>query len=290
MTTDTYTITYTKIVSSLVTITYNLNSYDADHGLTLNYLGDQGFGLAPLHRITTRGPLQHGDSDIDFRLDPRVIQIPLIVQNTSASPKYNSYVIRDALLDIFQPQYPGYIEVTTGNGVSTITRRLDVRVLGGLTFDVDPTEYHVRTVVQLRADDPTWYDPALTTLTVGNLQFGLNVNYTQSGNWISYPIIEVTGPVTNFSVSGIPSGSISVNTGFTIAAGVTYYFDLRYGYKTVYTGPNQTGTNVIGNIDPVSTLATFAMFPGTYSLLCTGSGRTAATQAVFKYNSRFTGI
>lgn len=289
MTTDTYTITYTKILPSLATVTYNLNSFDADHGLTLNYLGDQGFGLSPLHRITTRGPLQDGDSDIDFRLDPRVIQIPLIVQNSSASPKYNSYVIRDALLDIFQPQYPGYIEVTTGNGVSTITRRLNVRVLGGLTFDVDPTEYHVRTVVQMRADDPTWYDPALTTLTVTNAQFGINVNYTQSGNWKSFPIIEVTGPVTNFDIS-ILRGYIAVNSGVTIAAGVTWYFDLRYGYKTVYTGPNQTGTNVISNINLASDLSTFAMAPGSDSLICGGSGRTAATQAVFKYNSRYTGI
>lgn len=283
--TDTYSITYTTRGT-----TYTLNGYDADHGLTLSYLGDQGFGLAPLHRITTRGPLQHGDSDIDFRLDPRILQIPLVVKNESASPKFNSYAIREALLNIFRPQDAGVLSVVQSDGVTTRTRSIIVKVLGGLTFDVDPVDYHVRTIIQLRADDPTWYDPAITTRVVSNASFGINVNYTQSGNWYSYPIIEVTGPVTNFSVVGFPTGYIGVNSGVTIAAGVTWYFDLRYGYKTVYTGPDQTGTNVIGNINPTSMLATFTMFPGTYSILCTGSGRTAATQAVFKYNSRYTGI
>jgi hypothetical protein len=283
--TDTYSITYTARG-----VTYNLNGYDADHGLTLNYLGDQGFGLAPLHRITTRGPLQHGDSDIDFRLDPRILQIPLVVKNESASPMFNSYAIREALLNIFRPQDVGVLSVVRSDGVTTYTRSIIVKVLGGLTFDVDPVDYHVRTVVQLRADDPTWYDPVVTTRAVTNAVFGINVSYTQSGNWYSYPIIEVTGPVTNFSVIGFTTGIIKVNSGVTIAAGVTWYFDLRYGYKTVYTGPDQTGTNVIGEIDPTSTLSTFTMLPGTNSIMCTGGGRTAATIALFKYNSRYTGI
>ena len=34
-----------------------------------------GFGMAPLHFITQRGPLQDGESPIDMRWDPRVIQI-----------------------------------------------------------------------------------------------------------------------------------------------------------------------------------------------------------------------
>jgi len=45
-----YAITYTVGAS-----TFNLNGYDAATGLTFGYLGDQGFGLAPMHRITQRG-------------------------------------------------------------------------------------------------------------------------------------------------------------------------------------------------------------------------------------------
>lgn len=283
--TDSFSIYY-SVSRGGATTSFTLNGYDIDHGLTLNYLGDQGFGLAPLHRITTRGPLQHGDSDIDFRLDPRILQIPLVVQNASTTPMIQSYTIRKAILDIFRPQESGTLTVTYG----TQTRSINTKVLGGMSFDVDPTDYHVRTVVQLRADDPTWYDPTLTTLTVANTNFGTNRSYTQSGNWNSFPIIEVTGPITNFAVAGIPTGYIAVNSGVTIAAGVTWYFDLRYGYKTVYTGPDQTGTNVISNINPVSDLATFAMFPGSNTIFCTGSGLTAASKAVFKYYPRYTGI
>lgn len=279
--TDTYSITYTARGT-----TYNLNGYDADHGLTLRYLGDQGFGLAPLHRITTRGPLQHGDSDIDFRLDPRILQIPLIVQNTSSTPINQSYVIRKALLDIFRPQDSGTLRVQT----STIDRSIDVRVLGGLTFDVDPQDYHVRTVVQLRADDPTWYEVEQNnTITFTSAMFGINYTLTNSGNWQSFPQITATGPVTNLKINNSTTGQFLQFSG-TIPAGTTYYIDLRYGYKTVYTGPNQTGTNVIDKVTATSNLATLSIVPGNNTFDLTGTGLSSATSILFTWPDRYTGI
>ena len=84
MTYSDHILTYSYITGG---VTYTLNGVNTittrlgSESFTFSYLGDQGFGLAPLHRITTRGPLQHGDSDIDFRLDPRILQIPLLVKN-----------------------------------------------------------------------------------------------------------------------------------------------------------------------------------------------------------------
>lgn len=279
--TDSFSITYTTRG-----ITYTLNGYDADHGLTLRYLGDQGFGLAPLHRITTRGPLQHGDSDIDFRLDPRILQIPLVVQNTSTTPMIQSYTIRQALLSIFRPQDAGILTVTFG----TTTRNIAVKVLGGLTFDVDPQDYHVRTVVQLRADDPTWYDAEqfnTSTITGGN--FGLTYNLTNTGNWLSFPQIQATGPVTNLTITNTTTSQV-LNVPGTISAGTSYYFDLRYGYKTIYTGPNQTGTNVIDKISATSNLATWAIQPGVNNIVITGTGTSGATVVVTTWPNRYTGI
>lgn len=40
----------------------------------------EGMGLAPLHFITQRGPLQDGESPIDMRFDPRIVQI-VIAEN-----------------------------------------------------------------------------------------------------------------------------------------------------------------------------------------------------------------
>jgi hypothetical protein len=286
--TDTYSITYNSRV---------LNGLDSTSGLTFNYLGDQGFGLAPLHRITTRGPLQHGDSDIDFRLDPRILQIPLLVKNESASPKFNAYTIREKILQIFRPQTPGILNVSSSNGTTTINRMIGTRVLGGLTFDVDPVDYHVRTVVQLRADDPTWFDPTSESVTYTQTDFGATNDVTGvGGNWYTYPEIRVTGPVTNFTITSVnQSQVISMTTGFTIPASTTYYFDLRYGYKTVYTGPNQTGTNVIANVSVTSDLATWSLLsnPGGITnapILFTGTGTDANTRVRLQWNDRYTGI
>lgn len=279
--TDTYSITYTARGT-----TYTLNGYDADHGLTLHYLGDQGFGMAPLHRITTRGPLQHGDSDIDFRLDPRILQIPLVVKNESATPRMQSYAIRQALLDIFRPQDSGLLTVTYGTKV----RNIAVKVLGGLTFDVDPQDYHVRTVVQLRANDPTWYDDQqFNTITITSANFGLTYNLTNLGNWLSFPQIQATGPVTNLTITNSTTSQV-LNIPGTISAGTSYYFDLRYGYKTIYTGFNQTGTNVISAISASSNLATWAINAGVNNIVITGSATSGATQVTLTWSNRYTGI
>lgn len=281
--TDQYYVTYRARG-----IFYALNGFDLNTNLTINYLGDQGFGLAPLHRITTRGPLQDGDTDIDFRLDPRVLQLPLMVQNTNTTqPRWQSYIIRRQLLSIFRPSDSAILSVET-IGASLLSRSINVRVLGGLSFDVDPQDFHVRTVVQLRADDPTWYDEvSITNLTIPRAQFGIAQTLTYAGQWKDFPIIQATGPITNFTITNLGK---TLNVPGTIAAGVTYYFDLRYGYNTVYTGPNQTGTNVIANLNPTSDLATWAFTPGVNSITATGTGLTAASSVFITYYNRYAGI
>lgn len=283
--TDTYTITY-----SARGTTYTLNGYDADHGLTLNYLGDQGFGLAPLRRITTRGPLQNGDSDIDFRLDPRILQIPLMIKNESSSPKFNSYDIRERLLSIFRPQDAGLLNVSTSNGTLTKFRSLNVRVLGGMSFDVDPVDYHVRTVVQLRAEYPVWFDDGSYSLSWNSAAMGTTKIAANVGNFFSFPYdFFVTGPITNFTIANQTTNQ-SINVPGTISGGTTYYFDLRYGYKTVYTGPNQTGTNVISAVSASSNLTTWSIAAGNNTILVSGSGTGVGTNVSLQWQNQYTGI
>jgi hypothetical protein len=282
--TDTFALTYTTRG-----VTYTLSGYDATTGLAFRYLGDQGFGLAPLHRITTRGPLQDGDSDIDFRLDPRVLQIPIVVKNESTTPIYQHYDIRDALLRIFRPQDSGVLTVTTNKGSSDRVRNIGTRLLGGLSFDVDPDSWHVRTVVQLRADDPTWYDAvtAINTQTFVAADFGLNRSASNLGTWIAYPTILVTGPVTNFKITNVTTGRFIEYVG-TIAAGTTVKIDLSYGRKTVTN--NATGANLIANISSLSQLATFAIITSTQNLQVTGTGTSGATLVTVSWLNRYTGI
>jgi len=239
-----------------------------------------------------RGPLQDGDSDIDFRLDPRVLQIPLMVVNASATaPKYQHYEIREKLLSIFRPGDNAFITVTRSDGVTTKTRRINVRVLGGMSFDVDPDNFHVRTVVQLRADDPTWYDPTTAAYTINQANIGVNQTITNLGNWSAYPVIVVTGPITSIEITNVTSGLvIKYKLGSTLFAGQVDYYDLRYGFKTVFSGPNQTMANRIGFLDSTSSLSTWSLLPGANVIRIDGTSTTSATQAVLTYSDRYTGI
>jgi hypothetical protein len=277
-------------------ISYILNGFDSVSGFTFNYLGDQGFGLAPMHRITTRGPLQQGDSDIDFRLDPRVLQLPLVVANTSSAGKrWYHYQIRERLLEIFQPQYSGVLQLTVLglNGASAVDyeRRINVNVLGGLSFDVDPSNYNVRTVVQLRASDPTWYEssyPSGNRFVVNYVTANINGSQVISvgGNWWTYPIIRLFGPITNPVITNSTTGQIITFTG-TISAGAYYDIDLEYGKKTVV---DNLGVNRISTVSSASAFATWSLGPSNNTISITGTGTTAATNAVFNFFYRFTGI
>jgi hypothetical protein len=288
--TDTYTITYTAR-----TITYTLNGTDATTGLTIRYLGDQGFGLAPLHRITTRGPLQDGDSDIDFRLDPRVLQLPLMVVNTSNAPRFQHYLIRESLLGIFRPGDNGTLIVRAskieGVIVSVIERRINVRVLGGLSFDVDPNGFHVRTVVQLRADDPTWYETESGTsnrisTTYNDTLINSSRVFNNFGNWKTFPLIRINGPITNPTITNVTTGQVIAITA-TIAAGAYYDINLEYGKKTVV---DNLGVNRISTVSASSNLATWAFEPGANTVAITGTGFTSASDIIFERYYRHTGI
>lgn len=297
MTYSDLSLTYSYITGG---VTYTLNGTNTittrlgSESFTFSYLGDQGFGLAPLHRITTRGPLQHGDSDIDFRLDPRILQIPILVKNESASaPKARHYSIREALLKIFNPNSSGVLRVrigtTDGTTTTVIDYQINVKVLGGLTFDIDPVDYHVRTIVQLRADDPTWYDATVPDGRGVNY-YNANINGTQvittGGNWPTFPIIRLNGPITNPTITNNTTGqSIAITA--TITAGNWFDIDLSYGKKTVV---ENLGTNRISTVSASSNLATWSLIPGNNTIAITGSVTTAATNAAFTFFPRFTGI
>lgn len=291
-----YSITYTTGET-----TYNLNGTNASlGGLRLRYLGDQGFGLAPLHRITQRGPLQHGDTDLDFRLDPRIIQLPLVVEALTLDAGYTA---RAALAQIFSPALGGgVLRITT----DTYDRAIQCKTLGGLDFNVEPgTGYHVRTVAQLRASDPTWYDPtpvsggatpAITGTptpvpltipwTVGAAAINSTLSITNAGTWRAYPIITAVGPITDLIITNTTTGDkIALND--AIGSGDTWVFDLSYGRKTV---TDQDDVNHIATVTADSSLATWALEPGANSISVTGSLTGSTSSVSIIYYTRYIGV
>lgn len=291
-----YSITYTTGGT-----TYNLNGTNASlGGLRLRYLGDQGFGLAPLHRITQRGPLQHGDSDIDFRLDPRIIQLPLVIEATTLD---DGYTARQALMKIFSPSSGGgVLRITT----DTYDRAIECKTLGGLDFNVEQgTGYHIRTVAQLRASDPTWYDPTpvsggatpavegtptpvplLVPWTVGASNINSTIPITNAGTWRAFPIITAVGPITDLIMTNTTTGD-KIEVDGNIPNGDTWVFDLSYGRKTV---ADQTGANKITAITADSSLATWSLEPGANSITVTGSSPGASSAVSIVYYTRYIGV
>ena len=281
-------------------VTFDLNGYDAVTGFTFNYQGDQGFGLAPMHRITQRGPMQMGDSDVDFRLDPRILQLPIFV-NTTTVDEY--YAARGRLLSVFSPSNTtAQLTVTT----TAWTRTINVKVLGGMSYDTDASiGYSLRTVIQLRADDPTWYDaephsiigaagiagtatayPVIYPRTYGTANINATTVYAYDGTWLTYPVITAIGPITGLVITNNTTGQVITTTG-SIAAGRTYTYDLRYGKKTVY---DDLGNNQIATIAASSNLASWAIVTGVNSISIGASASSSPAAVSITYYTRFVGI
>ena len=268
-----------------------------------------GFGLPPIHRLNLRGPMQHGDSDVGFRLDPVFMQI---TTNMDATSLANQYALRAIMLEAFKPSDDPLILRVTLPDASVRCR--DVFTVGGLTFDSEQFGGFFGTIpVQLKASDPTWYDPVLLTegwavagvgtgmpipltipWTIGSSIIDQTKVITNTGDWQSYPILRITGPITNCVITNLTVDNDKLDfTGITIAAGNYYEIDCRYGYKTV---KNAAGANKIAELTNDSDLATFRIeatpkaLNNENVLRVQGSAATGATRVAITYTPRFIGI
>lgn len=279
-------------------------------GATMYVTGAVNWGIAPLHRITQRGPFQEGDTDIDYRLDPRVINLPLVVPGDSYDSMMNN---REKVAAMFRP----------GNDIATlrhtlnensfpsfqIVRCIDVKVAGA-TMDTTPTDFNVRAVLQLRADDPTWYDPTQKPIMLSGVQYGtptpypkpygvpygatsINNNYQLAyyGTVVSYPVLECVGPLTGLVIADGLGHQITFDD--PIPAGETYFIDLRYGQKTVY---DNNGVNKFSALNISSDIVNWGLYPessflGGYQVIGVSATGTDSNSAVYMYyNVRYVGI
>lgn len=291
--------------------TYTFNeegNFESGQNYTVYLTGSLNWGLAPMHRITQRGPFQDGDSDIDFRLDPRVLSLPIVSPCSTFEEHLDR---RERLLSIFKPGNDiARFRITWFNGVVSKNRSIDVHVVGGLTMDTDSKDYNVRGVVQLRAADPTWYDTFSDSEVISASLFGTPTPYPKTypvpygsstinkttainyaGTWLSYPIIQCVGPATNLTiVDGL--GHI-INFIDPIPAANTWTIDLRYGAKTVV---DQTGLNKFSSLNINSNLVNWALYPdpavanGINVIDVSATGNDPDTQVTMTYFARFIGV
>lgn len=268
-------------------------------------VGTVNWGMAPSHRITQRGPFQDGDTDVDFRLDPRVLSLPFVVPASDAD---ESFAVRNKLLQVFKPGNDTWqLRVKFG---AEPTRVLDVKTVGGLTMDTDAKDFTVRGVIQLRAADPVWSDRYVTAVNLTATVFGtptpypkpypvpygagsvnniVTVNY--EGSWATYPTIQCTGPATDLTiVDGL--GNLIVFDSI-IPAGQTWTINLAYGAKTVI---DQNGVNQFGALNINSDIVNWGIFPdptvanGVNTISVSATDTTTATMVTMYYSSRYIGV
>jgi len=268
---------------------------------------DDGAGMLPMHRLSERGPLQHGATDTGYFYDPRIILLTLSVNDATVAAVD---VKRQALLNVFAPQTaPLYLRYTLDGGD---VRQIDCHYTDGLDLPRYGTGTNFRTPVTLLCPEPTFYDPAALSalfsigagtdtwevpfevpFTVGASVIDADYALPYGGNAPTYPVIRITGPAQNAVLTNEALGLKLDFTGTTIAAADHYEIDLRYGRKTV---TDLAGANQIADLTTDSDLSRWRIAAdpdapgGINSLNFTCIAATLATKCDVVYYERYIGI
>ena len=237
-----------------------------------------GVGMPVINRALEKSPLQHGASDRGFRLDVRQMILQIHLEN-EAEPETDA--TRDFITNVFAPtNEPLKLRVTRDDDA---VRQIDCFVTGLVDYPQSIRKGAGQPItIPLVAPDPIFYDPteqeSTGSITSGTLDITINLDgYT----WDEWPIIEVTGPITDLTIihSVQPGGPTveEITLDGEIPSGETWTFDLRPGVKTLRR--NSDSANRMSFVDP-DTVSAFA----TMRILST---KTATTYDPGTVSNRF---
>lgn len=282
-------------------------TYPLDDGTYCYWVGDDGLGMAPMHRLSERGPLQHGDTDRGYRLDPRMIRLVLDIVATTRASLFSK---RTSLMGILSPVNSNVIlQLALDSG----TYRINTNYVAQMAMpSSERLGWNQTVVVDLKANDPTWYKstgdslsfslaaggdslevPTEIPMVVGGSTINTITSATNNGSFYTYPTIRITGPIQNCVITNSTSGDKLDFTGTTISGGDYYDINLRYGYKTV---TNAAGTNKIADLTSDSDLATWNLLPdpdavdGINSIQVTGIAASEETNVYLHWYERYIGL
>jgi hypothetical protein len=242
--------------------TYNFHSHDKAS------IEMEGLGMPPIEYITQTSPYEHGEVLLDYRLKPRIVQFTHFRSSCSRQGYWDN---RSTFIDLFRPNRiafgssftPGVFRKILPTGKK---RDLNVVLADGFKFKDSSSKQWDRNLIQetlqFVAHDPIIYDPDIVTkiwtiastteslifpitsaswpLIFGTGIFGVAITFTYAGNWPSYPVIRLTGPMSEIRIINT-SFPITVQIGYSISEGD--WIDIDFYKKTI---TNSLGTDLIG--------------------------------------------
>ncbi len=277
--------------------------YSISDGVIAGLAAYSGTGLSSYHSITERGPFQHGESYIDFRLDPRELILSLIVKASSASALQDKL---DDLTELCKPRSSGLVPMkfVTDTGVD---KRAEVYYVDGigLTRAIgDGVHYKVPLALRVPSgvfSAPTsgavsyymtdstvgFIIPMTVPFEVGSSSVNISDAIIYTGTWRTYPVITIIGPLAGCVITNVSTDDKLDFTGITIPTGDWRTIDCRFGYKTVV---NSSGTSCVSDLAEDSDLGTFHFAPdpdlidGNNAITITGTQATSNTQINIVYD------
>jgi len=284
---------------------------DLHNGADLFLLDLAGTGMPPIQYIESRGPFQHGTTIIDYRLDPRVMQLILRGQ---ACDRYDYWDLRANLLNYLRPNRqttpgevcPGVLRKILPGGA---TRDIDVYIQQGPAFTASVGDTHAVTeAILFVAPDPTFYDPVQAAHiwyigTQDNLVFPFTFPFTLGdttifstqvvnyvGTWLTYPSIAIVGPLQSPEIRNDTTGEV-IRLGYVITNGEIVTISLKFGAKSF---TSSIRGNIIGYAS--GDIATFHVAPdpeaplGVNTITVSGSSASVGiTSVTFSYFIRYIG-
>lgn len=255
-------------------------TYTFDTGKYRFLIGEDGMGMPPIEYITQRGPDQHGESLLAYRLNPRIVQIVLRQDNCD---RYSYYTERDKLIDILRPNRFPVGMISTGilrkRRPDGKIRDLRAMVSQGPSFSVMEKEYSdiygYTETIQFICHDPIYYGSSekeviLSLDYTAQLSFPVEFPIIFSsdilvadfaiqylGTWFSFPDIEICGPISSPIIRNIDTDE-EIKLNYELIPGEIISISLEYGNKAI--SSNIAG-DLMGIVDDPGDFGTFHLEP-----------------------------
>lgn len=276
----------------------------------VKFLTYGGFGAPPVTFLTHKGYKQHGETEVDYLLEPRTVSVEL--WRAAGCTRQEYWDNRLALHEFLRHNRNGPLQFILREPGGK-RRALTVRANPGLQFPMpgtDTNNWSVDEVIDFVAFDPVWFDPDTKYVNISSvlhqdlvfpitfpIVFGTytlgTVSVTYIGTWKSYPTITVYGPYSSVWIENVTTGAKIILT-TPVTGGDVRIITLTPGAQSIVDG---AGANCFGDLSVDSDLVGFNLRPdpevagGIQSFQITFVGGVAGTSAVqLAYHERYFAI